>query len=85
MKQRHDKQRKEEDTKFKTALEEKDSEIQVLREMIKSQNVQLKAREKDVENLRIELELERESKRMEMEKANKIQSQLRSQASRDYP
>lgn len=40
---------------------------------------ELKNRENDIDKLRQELELERESKRIEMEKANNIQSELRSQ------
>ncbi len=42
-----DKLRKQEEIKYKNALDEKNSEVQVLKEMVKSSNLQLKAREKD--------------------------------------
>lgn len=47
LKVRHDKQRKEAELKYANSLSEKQSEIDVLKQMIKSSNLQLKAREKD--------------------------------------
>ena len=54
-KQRFEKQKKEENTKHSNQIEEKNSEIQVLKEMIKSSNVTLKAREKDSVTLKKKL------------------------------
>lgn len=42
-------------TKFTAQIEEKTSEVQVLKEMIKSSNVTLKAREKDQVRLKSKL------------------------------
>jgi len=47
VKLRHEKQKKEEDQRFTENLSEKQSEIDILKQMIKSSNVQLRAREKD--------------------------------------
>lgn len=55
LKQRHEKQRKEDELKHQVEIEEKNSEIQVLKEMIKSAQMQLKAREKDQVRLKSKL------------------------------
>ena len=47
LKVRHKKQIEEEKTAYEKSLGEKQSEVDVLKQMIKSSNVQLKAREKD--------------------------------------
>lgn len=55
LKLRHEKQRKEAEQKYTNSLGEKESEIDVLRQMIKSSNMQLKAREKDQVRLQSKL------------------------------